>query len=285
MAATPTRRKKRLGRYLRDLREAAGLRAADAANELKTEESTISRYENGIYKPGWPAVKLLLGYYGADPTAYTHASTLYDAASVTMPKIRLPADSPKAFRELVNTEREAEQLFILETSLVPGLLQTAEYAMAVFDSAKRTRDVSSDVDELVNIRMERQRYLEDPDAMQVCICLDTAVLYREVGGRKVLHDQLKHLLDLIEQPNVTVHVIPFETGAYGNMSGGCWIMTFGDEGDSDVVYLEHPAGGVWVENEHDVRHFQAMFDDVRAQALNPEESAEVIRARVRSLSK
>ncbi|GAA3053594.1 helix-turn-helix domain-containing protein [Actinokineospora globicatena] len=281
MAATPTRRKKRLGRYLRELREAAGLRAVDAARKLKTEESTISRYENGIYKPAWAAVSVLLTYYGAGDDAEEKASALYDAASVTMPKIRLPADSPKAFRELVNTEREAEQIYILETSVIPGLLQTADYAMAVFATAK----VTSDVDELVNIRLERQRYLEGPDAIELCVCLDIAVLHREVGGRKVLRDQLQRLLDLIEQPNVTVHIIPFETGAYGNMSGGCWIMTFGDEGDSDVVYLEHPAGGVWVENESDVQHFQTMFDEVRTASLDPEASAEVIRARVRSLSK
>ncbi|MBM7772280.1 transcriptional regulator with XRE-family HTH domain [Actinokineospora baliensis] len=281
MAATPTRRKKRLGRFLRDLREAAGLRAVDAARKLKTEESTISRYENGIYKPTWAAVSVLLTLYGAGDEAEEKANALYDAASVTLPKIRLPADSPKAFRELVNTEREAERIFSIETTVIPGLLQTADYAMAVFATARET----SDVDELVNIRLERQRYLEDPENIELCVCLDAALLHREVGGRKVLHDQLQRLLLLIEQPNITIHVIPFESGAYGNMSGGYQIMTFGDESDSDVVYLEHPAGGVWVENEHDVQLFQAMFEDVRTQALNPEESAEVIRAKVRSLSK
>ncbi|RLK54142.1 helix-turn-helix domain-containing protein [Actinokineospora cianjurensis] len=280
MAATPTRRKKRLGRYLRELREAAGLRAVDAARKLKTEESTISRYENGIYKPAWAAVSVLLTYYGAGDDAEEKASTLYDAASVTMPKIRLPADSPKAFRELVNTEREAEQILALETSAIPGLLQTADYATAMF----ATTNGQSNVDELVQARLERQRFLEDPDAIEVCICLDEAALHRQVGGRKVLHDQLQRLLALVEQPNVTLHVVPFEVGAYGNMSGGYQIMTFDDEGDSDVVYLEHPAGGVWVENEHDVQQFLVMFGDIRTQALNPEDSAEVIRARVRSLS-
>ncbi|GAA2993393.1 helix-turn-helix domain-containing protein [Actinokineospora diospyrosa] len=282
MAATPTRRKKRLGRFLRDLREAAGLRAVDAARKLKTEESTISRYENGIYKPAWAAVSVLLTLYGADSEAEDKAGVLYDAASVTVPKIRIPPDSPKVFRELVNTEREAENLYILETSVIPGLLQTADYAKALFSTGS---DVTIEVDELVDFRLERQQVLTGPDALELCVCLDEALLHRQVGGRKVLHNQLRHLLALLEQPNITIHVIPFEAGAYGNMSGGYQVMTFGDEGDADVVYIEHAAVGVWVENERDVRHFQDTFEDVRAQALNPEESAEVIRAHVRRLSK
>ncbi|GLW93942.1 helix-turn-helix domain-containing protein [Actinokineospora globicatena] len=282
MAATPTRRKKRLGRYLRELREAAGLRAVDAARKLKTEESTISRYENGIYKPAWAAVSVLLTYYGAGDDAEEKASALYDAASVSVPKIRIPADSPKVFRELVNTEREAEALYILENTVIPGLLQTADYAKALFSTGS---DVTTEVDELVDFRLERQRVLTGPDALELCVCLDEALLHRQVGGRKVLHDQLRHLLELVEQPNITIHVVPFEVGSYGNMSGGYQVMTFGDEGDADVVYIEHAAVGVWVENERDVRHFQATFEDVRATALNPEESAEVIRAHVRRLSK
>lgn len=283
MPATPTRPKKRLGKFLRALREQADKSLGEAARELRTTESTASRYESGLYRPQWTAMTALLTFYGATDEDRAKATALWEDASAPTPQVRLPAAAPKIFKELVRAEREATIVRTIAPSVVPGLLQTADYARAVHASAQRSRDLATNVEDFVSARMSRQKLLDGPDPLHLHALLDEVVLRRLVGGLDVMREQLDHLLVAAGKPNVTLQVIPYAAGAYGSMSGACWILSSEDPDDLPVVYLEHPAGGVWVEDREDVQHFLAMFDDVSAIALTPADTVKLIRAQAREL--
>jgi hypothetical protein len=113
--------------------------------------------------------------------------------------------------------------------------------------------------------------------------VDEAAIRRVMGGSDVMVGELRYLLAAMKRPNVTLHVIPFEAGAYGTMAGGVTILTFDDEEEPDVVYLEYPRGGEWIENDEDVEKFSIMLEDTRALALSVEESTALIKAQLRKL--
>ncbi|WP_215548017.1 helix-turn-helix domain-containing protein [Amycolatopsis sp. CA-230715] len=280
MPATPTRLKKRLGRQLRKLREHAGVTLRQAALELRTTDSSVSKYESGVNRPQWPTVKTLLSLYEASDEDRARVQVFWDEAATATPYIRLPAGASKMFRQLVRSEGEASTVRTIAPSVVPGLLQTADYARAVHASAQRSREPKVAADEFVAQRLNRQKRLIGPDPLHLHALLDEVVLHRLVGDKEVMRGQLEHLLRAGEMPNVRIQVLPYDIGAYGSMAGTCYLFGYEDPEDQAVAYLEHAAGGVWIEDGEDVQHLSTMFDSVSADALSPEDSAEFIRAKV-----
>lgn len=280
MPATPTRLKKRLGRQLRKLREHAGVTLRQAALELRTTDSSVSKYESGVNRPQWPTVKTLLSMYEASDEDRAKVQAFWDEAATTTPYIRLPAGGSKTFRQLVRSESEAVTVRSIAPSVVPGLLQTADYARAVHASAYRSREPAVAAEDFVAYRLNRQKRLDDADPLELHTLLDEVVLRRLVGGKEVMHEQLEHLLRASEKPHVTIQMIPFDTGAYGSMSGTSCLFDYEDPDDPTIAYLEHAAGGVWIENGEDVQHLSTMFEAVSADALSPEDTVEYIRAKV-----
>lgn len=279
--ATVTRAKRRLGTFLLSMREANGKTLTAAATELKTAESTVSRYESGHVLPVWPTVLALLNLFEADAEQRTEATRLWETARNDPPPVRLPTGTLKSFRRMVSAEREAEVECTVELSVVPGLLQTEGYMRALLGSAHRFVDPAGRVDRVVPTRAARQELLTDSDPLTFHAVIDEAAIRRVVGGRAVMREQLEHLLQAGEKANVTVQVAPFGVGAYGPMAGACIILTYGD--GTSGVYLEYPAGGAWVENEDDVGRFNAMFEDAVQAALNPTDTADLIRQQLRAL--
>lgn len=280
--ATPTRAKQRLGKFLQNLRMRADVTTKDAAVELKSTLSTVTRYESGQVLPAWGTVRTLLAHYGATADEHKEASYLYDVAADEPPPVRLPSGAPKAFRRLVNAERDGTEVRVIEPLAVPGLLQTEGYARAI--NAVDSRYVSDDHTQAqgyVVRRLSRQRRLDGPDPLVLHAVIDEGVILRIAGSHVVMRHQLEHLLAMAERPNVTLQVVPFGAGVYGTMSGSCAVVLYRD--GMAGVYLEYPTGGAWVENVGDVRRFTAMFDDVVNLALTPDRSAELIRRRVREL--
>jgi hypothetical protein len=280
--ASPTRAKKRLGRFLTELRERAGRTLIDAATELKMSDSTTSRHESGLVVPIWSTVLTLLRFYGASDEEQATAARLWDDVNDDAPPVRLPVGATKAFRRLVSAEREAGSLRILESSVVPGLLQTERYVRAVNVKAHyHTPD--GQVESYVQARLNRQRRLDGPDPLAVHAVLDEAAIRREVGGPEVMREQLAHLLVVGAWPHITLQVIAFGVGSYGTMSGSSWIIGYPDADDPAGVYLEYPAGGAWVEDVGDVQRFVTMFDDAAQLALRPPDTADLIREQMKAL--
>ncbi|MFD9739738.1 helix-turn-helix domain-containing protein [Umezawaea sp. NPDC059074] len=280
MSVTPTPRKKRLGQHLRAIRERS-LKTTDAvADLLRVDLATISRYETGYLRPSWPAVLAMLQMCDGTPEDRARALELWEDAGHRAVRLTLPAGASKEFRAFLRAEAEADIMRVLSPMIVDGLLQTPAYARAIHDSAHRFRDPETKVEPYVTARLSRQKRLEGPTALQIHALLDEAVIKRAVGGPAVMAEQLRHLLDLGERQNIKIQVVPFGAGAYGNMSGGCSIIGYADQDYAPAVYVEHSAGGVWVEDGTDVQRFQSAFDDTVEAALDPKASADLIRSQL-----
>ncbi|OXM60015.1 hypothetical protein CF165_44795 [Amycolatopsis vastitatis] len=291
LMAAPTRARKRLGDFLYQLRNRENVQVTlrAAGEELRLADSSISRFETGQMLPGWPDVQALLRLYGASDEDSAIASQLWDQAKNGPKPVRLPSEAPPAFRRLVNEEREAKGIRCVSMTVITGYFQRERYARAVVDAGR----TFSRNEGRVPSRLSRQQLLAPPVSLPVHALLDEAVLTRAVGGPDTMIDQLKHLLTLGEQDNITIQVVPFGAGAYGTMSGACTIVDYPDD-EGSGVYLEYAAGGAWVEAKADVDCFTAMFDDVSGRlspvndeeeswpaALDPSESADLIRSKIR----
>lgn len=283
MPGTPTPRRKRLGGHLREVREKSDTPIEEIAELLRVDDSTISRYETGYVRPPWPSMQAMLSHYQASADDRSKATELWEDAGQRAVRLTVPTGASKAFRALLRAESEATTMSVLSTLAVHGLLQTPDYVRAIQASAHRVRDPETDLAHYVKARLRRQDRLTGPNPLRLHALLDEAVIRRVVGGRAVMTGQLRHLVEAVERDNITIQVIPFEIGSYGTMSGGCTIIGYGEEEYQPAVYVEHTAGGEWVEDQADVQRFQAMFDDLIGESLGPDESAEFIRSALRTL--
>lgn len=176
--------------------------------------------------------------------------------------------------------RKAAKFQNISLVAIPGLLQTERYARVLIDAAHRSHRPDANPMNVINSRLGRQKLLQGDDALAFHVLLDTALIERQVGGPEVMREQLEHLLRAGARPNITLQVIPFETGAYGPTCGPCMIVNYPVPADPPSVYLEYVAGGAWVDNEVDVKRFTAMFDDVANVALSAADTSSLIRKRI-----
>ena len=148
--------------------------------------------------------------------------------------------------------------------LVPGLLQTSDYARALFQAWQRTT-TEEKLDQLVSGRIERQHVLDEPEPPELWAPIDEAVLHRLVGSPKVMHDQLVHLCDMTDYPNVTVQIVPAEIGGHSGLLGAFIIATV--EGGPDTLYAENAVEGLTIEKPALVSRAALTFDRLRADSL------------------
>jgi transcriptional regulator with XRE-family HTH domain len=173
---------------------------------------------------------------------------------------------PQWFRDWVEAERQASSLRWWEPMLVPGLLQTADYARALFRAWQPGGTTDDELEELVSARIERQAILDHPQPPELWVVVDEAVLHRLIGSRKIMHDQLLSLADTSCRPSVTVQVVPAEVGAHAGLLGAFIVASF-DEGEPSMLYLETAAQGQTVERSAQVKKAALAFDRLRAEAL------------------
>ncbi|MGC4909793.1 helix-turn-helix domain-containing protein [Streptomyces cyaneofuscatus] len=158
---------------------------------------------------------------------------------------------------------------------VPGLLQTPEYARALLSMGHSLRDAEH-LEERVAARLERQNRLTGPDRPELWIILDEAVLRRPVGGSAVMRGQLTKLLRMAEEPNITIQVLPFDQGAHGALAGSLTVLVLPD--GAQVAYTEGAHHGQLTEEPDEVERFVLTYDHLRAMALPPLMSLELIRS-------
>jgi Domain of unknown function (DUF5753) len=170
---------------------------------------------------------------------------------------------PSWFAEWIDSEQKATGLRSWEPLLIPGLLQTADYARAILAADPET--TADQLSELVSARLERQTILDRPDAPTLWVVLDEAVLYRLIDTRKTMHDQLLHLADMSCRSNITVQIVPAEIGAHAGLLGGFAIASF--DNDPSTVYMESPDQGQTTQLPSVVKRLSHTFDTLRADAL------------------
>jgi transcriptional regulator with XRE-family HTH domain len=180
---------------------------------------------------------------------------------------------PSWFAEWIESERQATSLHSWEPLLIPGLLQTADYARAILSADPETAE--EQLDELVAARLERQTILDRPQPPTLWAVLDEAVLHRTIGSRKVMYDQLLHLADTSCRSNVTVQIVPAEIGAHAGLLGGFALAIY--DNTASTVYMESPDQGQTTKVPSVVKRLSRTFDTLRADALSRGASRDLIR--------
>lgn len=285
MAATQTRRKLRLGRYMRALRDRSGRKPEDATALLGISKWTIWRMEKGETLCRLAELQALAGWYGATDAEKREALTRWQDAKQDSTRVIIPGSASSQLRSYLRGEADAETEKIICMLVVDGLLQTVEYARAILRAPSGLSMSEQEIEELVEARTSRQAQLQGEGALKVLAVLDEAVIMRVVGGSEVMREQLSHLLTLADQSNITLQVVPFGAGAFGTMSGSAAVLEFPDPEDPPAAYVEYVRGGAWVEDEGDVTKLAATFDLVAGISLSPADTADLIRRQMEALKK
>ncbi|HEY9439818.1 MAG TPA: helix-turn-helix transcriptional regulator [Streptomyces sp.] len=276
----PVVRRRKLGEELRGLRQTSGLTSRDAAGLLGWHQSKVSRIETGSSGVTPSDVTRLLDAYGVDDT---HLRSLLEALAGSAGGggtgwwHAYRGLIPPQYRDFISLESQARDARTLETSVVPGLLQTADYARAVtrasLDGLPPDR-----LDSLVEVRLARQGVLYARPPLRLSAVLDEAVLRREVGGSRVMREQLHHLTQVAQLPHVQLQLLPFSVGGYIGLTGPFVIFSFPNISDLDVVVLDHLTSSLYLERREDLEAYSAAFRAMQAHALSPERSLDLIAA-------
>ncbi|GAA2218186.1 helix-turn-helix transcriptional regulator [Streptomyces aculeolatus] len=279
----PTVRRRRLGQELRRLREQKNMTAEQVADRLLVSQSKISRLENGRRSISQRDVRDLCGVYEVDDEQIVNS--LMQMARESRQQGWWNAFGDVPYSVYIGLETAAASLRIYQSLVVPGLLQTRTYAEAVI-AGSSPEVTPADVEKRVNVRMRRQdRIRETEQPLRLWAVFDEAALRRVVGNEQIMREQLDHLVEVSELPHVTVQVLPFETGAHPGVTGQYAILEFPEESDSSVIYLEGVTSDLYLEKSDDVHNYSMMYEHLRAQALNPEQTRKFIVDRAKNYAR
>ncbi|WP_415950944.1 helix-turn-helix domain-containing protein [Streptomyces sp. KLOTTS4A1] len=270
----PTVRKRVLGTNLRRLREERGLLLEDAAQRLSCHVAKVSRIESGRSGIRQLDLRELLDLYGVKDRAARESWLALARESRRRRWWRVLEDQlPQDFLDLVGLEDEVSECRGFQPAIVPGLFQTEAYATAVIRGGA-PGPLNDEQQTKVRVRMERQKALtrSDPEPLKVWMILGEAALRQEVGGPKVLRDQLMHLVRVAQLPTVTLQVLPFSAGACQGGPYPFLIYSFPPPAGLEVVLLENFASHAYLETQEDTARLGSAFDHLRASALSPLDS-------------
>ncbi|MEV8590140.1 helix-turn-helix transcriptional regulator [Streptomyces sp. NPDC051180] len=270
----PTVRRRRLGQELRKLREAKNMTAEQVAERLLVSQSKISRLENGRRSISQRDVRDLCGVYEVEDERMV--DSLMQMAKDSRQQGWWHAFGDIPYSVYIGLETDAESLRMYEPQIIPGLLQTHAYAEAVISGAL-PESAPADIEKRVTVRTRRQERIRDEERpLRLWAVIDEGALHRIVGSRQLMVQQLEHLIEQSHLPHVTVQVIPFEMGAHPGISGQYSILEFPDTSDSSVVYIEGVTSDLYLEKAPDVSKYSVMYEHLRAQALNVDQTREFI---------
>jgi transcriptional regulator with XRE-family HTH domain len=275
----PTVPRRLLGAQLRRLREERRITLEDAGNVIRASGSKMSRLETGrVGFKDRDITDLLAFYEVTDEQQCDALRELARNASAHGWWHDYSDVLPAWFEAYVGLEEAATSIRTYEIQFVPGLLQTEDYARAVMTAVRR-RQTPEEIDRLVELRMQRQAVLHRPDPLELWLILDEAVLWRMAGPSSVMCQQLDHLYEASQWPNVTLQILRFTSGLHPALGGSFCIIEFPERLDPDVLYTEGVTGQAYIEErDREVRAHAETFDLLRASALPPAESALLVRS-------
>jgi len=269
---SPTVRRRELGAVLRKLRTDKGLTVEQAAEQLMFSMSKLSRMETGHGVPTRRDIRDLCALYEVtDEAERDHM-------------LRLAAESKQQawwqsydlrYDTYVGLEAEAVTISAFQSSVVHGLLHTADYARAQHQGSIPL--LSPDQIELqIEAKLTRQRILTRDQPPRFSVVLDEAALHRMVGGRQVMATQLAKILDVAARPSVTVQVLPYDVGAHPALESNFTILELPDP-TPGVVFVEGMIGSTYLERDDDLIRYQTIFRKLESIALSPQGSSDLIR--------
>lgn len=253
-----------LGERLRAAREAAGYTSQDAlARDLGFERTTINKAETGAS----PASEALAAKIAARFPDLCNG--LYVELCEVARRAAGNGPIPGWFADWIEIEIKASILRWWEPLLIPGLLQTEDYARALLSTWRR--DTPDEIEAKLKVRLRRQDTLARAD---IRMLIDEPVLHRQIGSPEIMAAQIEHIKGVASLPNVSVQVIPLAAGAYAGLSGAFAVAEI--PGEPDAAYLETGVQGIMWRDPTLVTRTARMFDDLRDEALSRSKSLELI---------
>jgi transcriptional regulator with XRE-family HTH domain len=272
-SASPTVRRRELGARLRALRTAAGMTVDDAAARMEVSPAKISRLETGARGVSVPDVRFLCELYQVSTEERDRLLTL--ARESRRRSWWQQYSLPETVTTYIGLEDAAVSVLQYETSLIPPLLQTEDYARAV--TAGTAPWLSEEqVDELVATRLTRQALLSTGGPPELWAIVDEGALHRLVGGTDGMRAQLLELAQRSRSSNVTVQVIGLEAGAHPGMDSAFTVLQL--EEVTDVVYVEGLMGYFFLQSPSDLTRYRKAFDHLKAIAMSPKDSRDRVLA-------
>jgi transcriptional regulator with XRE-family HTH domain len=275
---SPTVRRRELGAMLRKLRTEKGLTVEQAAEQLMFSMSKLSRMETG--------------HGVATPRDIRDVCSLYEVTDKAERErmLKLAAEGKQAgwwqsydlpYSTYVGLEAEATAISDFQSSVVPGLLQTADYARAGHEGAM-PRLSPKEIERRIEAKLTRQALLEQDDPPDFSAVLDEAVLHRMVGGPAVMSAQLGRLIEAANRPKVTIQVIPFTLGAHPGVESNFNILEMPSP-TPGVVFVEGLVGSIYLERSEELTRYRQIFERLQAISLSPKDTIALI-AEIRAQS-
>lgn len=257
----PTVVRRQLGRRLRQLREAAGMSVDEVVAEryLGISRAKLYKLEAGKHAAKPQDITVLCGRYGA---AAEEISTLQALALATQEASwwHVYGDDavPEWFSLYMELEPTASSIQTYEAELVPGLLQTDDYARAIYRAFQPDAQ-DGEIERRVAVRMERQAMV-DPARSRLHAVINEAALLRRVGGPEVMAAQLAKLRKAADRPEITIDVLPLSAGAHAAMNGSFAIVDFENpDEDPSMVYVETASSAAYLQKPADLDRYRAIF--------------------------
>jgi transcriptional regulator with XRE-family HTH domain len=265
-----------LGAELREAREGKGLSTAEATKLLGWYSGKVSKVEQGDKSVTDKELSTAISVFGIEAGRANVLTRLATEARRKLPPARVPEWATK----YVNLIAAAAEIKLFFPDSFPGTVQTLNYARAVLASGVTV--APADVERMAEERAKRVGRLTRDDAARLWLIVGEEALHREVGGKAVLREQLEQVSTLAEAPNITVQLVPFDGGAHPCHGTAFTIISL-IEGRPGIVYSEGLTGSDYLGREH-VRVYNLAYDNLRAAALSPQATLDVLTRRIENLT-
>jgi transcriptional regulator with XRE-family HTH domain len=263
-----------LGGALRRRREAAGVTRERAGEAIRASPAKISRLELGRVGFKERDVADLLTAYGVrDPSERAQFLDLARQANAPGWWHRYSDLLPSWFETYLGLEQASSVIRNYELQFVPGLLQTRDYARAV---TLLGHSDPVEVERRVELRIRRQQLLTGPNAPTLWAVIDEAALRRTLLAPEQSRAQITHLIEMNEQPNISLQIAPFSYGGHAAAGGPFAILRFSEPDLPDIVYLEQLTSALYLDKRADVEHYAAVMDRLCAQVEPPDRTEEIL---------
>jgi transcriptional regulator with XRE-family HTH domain len=274
---SPVVARRRLRTELRRARLDAGLTQEQVATAMDWSLSKLIRIENGTVGISMNDLKAILGHYKITDDERTAELIALSRGARARSWWSDYHDAPPRLVQLIEYESASYIIRNFQPMLIPGLLQTEEYATAMI------RNLSPQVTEQelttgIEMRMKRQQLLEQRETPLMFFIMDEGAVRRLVGGKDAMRRQIQRLLDESGKPTVTIEVVPFSAGAHPGMQGPFMLFEFPDAADDDALYLEGPSDiRLNRDDAEEISRFRERFELLRELSLGPQGSIDLLR--------
>ncbi|MFE1914443.1 helix-turn-helix domain-containing protein [Streptomyces anandii] len=282
MAGSPTARRRRLSIELKKLREKHALTCAQVGAALEWSGSKVNRMETGSGRVQPSDIDALCRFYDTGDELREFLKSLARQAKTRGWWQVHGSGVPEWFSIYIGLEQDASTLRQYQSEVLPGLVQTEAYARELHTCGSYMSP--EDIDRAVRVRLERQSMLSGPGAPDCWFIVSEGAVRRVVGDREVMRAQLERVLEVVDAPSVTLQVLPFDAGTCPT-TGPFTMLGFPDPEDPDIVYRDGITDAMYLEGEPHVREYTRAFDELRAAALSPRRTTQLIKSVVKEYAR